>query len=31
MLEKTAFFEHFSKDKIFFKREEALEYAKKKF
>jgi hypothetical protein len=31
MLEKTGFFEHFSKDKVFFKREEALEYAKNKF
>ncbi len=31
MLENTGFFEHFSKEKIFFKREDALEYAKKKF
>lgn len=31
MLEKTGFFEHFSKDKVFFKREEALEHAKEKF
>jgi hypothetical protein len=30
MLEKTGFFDHFSKEKIFFKREEAIEYAKKK-